>query len=457
VLRRRIALLTCAFAAGCTADDLGSVPDARSQAADAPASHAAPDADIVADAPTFAPRYTADRTYSPVTTAIVRRLREIAAKNQDLLRDDVFMKAGDSITVAPQFMACFAGTHVALGENGDLAPDIALFAAGDAAGTSPFGRESQAATIGWSADSVLEIDTQESYLDEELAAVFPRYALVMFGTNDADSRSVFTYWASMMTIVDDLADQGVIPILSTVPPQDGTSAAAVKADAKVRIFNAVVRAIAEARELPFMDFWRELQPLPAHGLGPDALHPNAAPAGACDLTAAGLQYGYNVRNLLAMRSLARVRDVVAGGAPPDPEPDGPAVLGAGSYVEPFAIAGLPFSDLRDTTTSTNVRFVEYSGCQATQDESGPEYVYRLVLEEQTTVHAYVFARSPVDIDVQLLSDLDVAACLERGDRELTAELAPGTYYFVLDSFVPADGTPRAGEYLFLVLAESMAE
>ena len=427
--------------------DAGSLPDAHGLSTDAPA-----------DASELVPRYTTDLTYSPLTKAIARRLRAIAALNQDLLHDDVFMKAGDSITVATQFMTCFAGSNVKLGQNSDLASDIAFFKAGDANGSSPFDRASVAAKIGWSADGVLaaaglQPDPSVSWLNTEFGNVFPRYALVMFGTNDVYSRSIVMFESSMMTIVDDLVGQGVIPILSSVPPNDGTTPDAIAANLRVPTFNAVVRAIAQARQLPFMDFWKELEPLPLHGLGPDGVHPNTALSGPCDLTSAGLQYGFNVRNLLSMRSLARVHAVVAGGTPPDPEPSMPAVTGEGSYDKPFVISGFPFSDLRDTSMSSNTRFTRYSGCMASQDESGPEYVYRLALSAQTTVHAYVFARGPVDIDLHLLSGLDVADCLKRADKDFTATLAPGTYYFVLDTFVPADGTPRSGEYLFLLLTE----
>ncbi len=427
--------------------DAGSATDAQVQLTDA-----------ASGAPELLPRYTTDLTYSPLTKAIARRLRAIAELNQDFLHDDVFIKAGDSITVATQFMTCFAGNNIKLAQNADLASDIGLFKMGDADGTSPFDRASVAAKVGWSADGVLAPaglppDPSVSWLNTEFANVFPRYALVMFGTNDVYSRSIVTFESSMMTIVDDLVGQGVIPILSSVPPNDGTSPDAMAANQRVPTFNAVVRAIAQARQLPFIDFWKELEPLPLHGLGPDGVHPAAALSGPCDLTNVGLQYGYNVRNLLSMRSLARVHGVVAGGTPPDPEPSMPAVTGEGSYNKPFVISGFPFSDLRDTSMSSNTRFTRYTGCMSSQDESGPEYVYRLALSSRATVHAYVFPRSPVDIDLHLLSALDVAACLKRADKEFTATLEPGTYYFVLDTFVPADGTPRTGEYLFLLLTE----
>ena len=40
-----------------------------------------------------------------------------------------------------------------------------------------------------------------------------------------------------------------------------------------------------------------------------------------------------------------------------------------------------------------------------------------------------------DVDVHLLDGLDEAACLARGDTTAGAELAAGTYYVVVDSYV----------------------
>src|SRR5262249_23927947 len=70
----------------------------------------------------FLPRYTTDLSYSPLTRAIAHRLSSIAAVKQSALHGDVFMKAGDSIAVATEFMSCFGGSSVKLGQNTDLAP-----------------------------------------------------------------------------------------------------------------------------------------------------------------------------------------------------------------------------------------------------------------------------------------------------------------------------------------------
>ena len=420
-------------------------PDAPRPVDAPPIADAGPDAPP--DAAELAPRYSSDRTLSPITAAVARSLRNIAAMNGDFLKDSVFAKIGDSITVDTHFVVCFAGTAVDLDGRAELQPAIDTFAAHDAAGTSSFERVSLAAAVGWSADSAIAGDP--SPLDDEVAAIMPRYAVVMFGTNDAASRSIYTYAASLWTIVDTLAAEGVIPIMSSVPPNSQSTTV----DAVVPRFNAVSRGLAQARLYPYMDYHKEMVPLPNRGLGPDGLHPSVDAAGSCMLDGAGLQFGYNVRNLLTIESLARAQGAVQGDAPPDPEPATPAVGGDGSYDKPFGISGFPFTDMRDTSKSQNTMFTRYTGCNAAQDESGPEYIYKLVLSAPATVRATVMVRGNTDVDVHLLSALDVASCLVRNDKEVVAALQPGTYYFSLATFVPADGTQRVGEYLFLVTSE----
>jgi hypothetical protein len=395
------------------------------------------------------PPYPSDRTYSPLTPEIVANLQRIASRGAGM-HDDVFAKVGDSITVASSFLQCFAGSFVDLGTHGDLAPAVAYFRSGDAAGTNPYQRVSLTATVGWSATSA--VAGNPSPLDQEIAAISPRFAVVMYGTNDVGARTIWQYADAMLTIVDDLLGKGILPALSSVPPRDDDAAA----NLLVPRFNEVVRGIAQGRQIPFMDFHRELMPLPAHGLGPDHVHPNTYLIGGaarpCVLTPDGLQFGYNVRNLLTMQTLSRMHAALQPGAT---APDAPlsAPAGDGSPEHPFEIESLPFSDMRDTTRSPNSRFSTYTGCAATQNESGPEFVYRFTTATPVTVRALVFDQGTVDIDVHLLSAPSPDACLQRNDRELVATLMPGTYYFSLDTFVGSDGVAHPGEYLFLLLQE----
>ena len=364
--------------------------------------------------------------------------------------EDVFAKVGDSITVSTSFLHCFSSAAVDLGAYGALSSTLELFRAGDAAGVDPFRRVSLVATVGWSATSA--IAGTPSPLEREVSALAPRHALVMFGTNDVEARSVWQYEGSMLTLVDQLLATGIIPHLSTVPPRDDSAAA----NRLVPRFNAVVRAIAQGRQIPLVDLHRELLPLPSHGLGPDGVHPNsyAASVGArpCALTESGLRFGFNVRNLLSLTTLHRATLALSPGtAAPDPEL--PTGGGDGSPERPFEIDALPFSDLRDTRESPNSRFDRYAGCAAPQDESGPEVVYRIVVRAAMTVRAMVFAQGAADIDVHLLSGPFPESCVARHDRELVATLTAGTHYFSLDTFVTSAGERRAGEYLFVLVEE----
>jgi hypothetical protein len=442
------AAAACSDAGEVASPDAGPVmlPDARPQFDAPPRADAMPIFDApppdAADPP---PRYTDDRVHSPINGAVARNLEVIAMRSPQL-KDNVFAKIGDSITVATQFMACFAGESVDLGGREDLQSTLEHFKNTEAGGTTSYQRISKAAGVGWSADAVfLE---EPSRLDQEITAITPRYAIVMFGSNDVAARSIFDFGRNLLDIVDRLAAQGVLPLMSTIPPNDEN----VTNQARVPRYNAVVRGIAQARLLPLMDLNREMLALPEHGLGADNLHPNVFSGGACKLTPEGLMFGYNVRNLLSLQALDRARSVVEGDPPLDPG-GAPAVIGRGAYDDPFVIGALPFSDLRDTSLSENDRIDRYTGCMAAQNESGSEYVYKLTVESQVTVRAVVIERQGVDVDVHLMRGLLPEDCVQRNNREIVATLAPGTHHFILDTFVPATGEPAAGEFLFVLIAE----
>lgn len=403
------------------------------------------------DAAELPPRYVEGRVHSPITGAVARNIEAINLRGPTL-KDNVFAKFGDSITGDPNepnhpFLTCFAGSNVDLGGRDDLMATLENFKNMEAAGTSSYQRLSKASGIGWSADAVFL--GSPTRLEQEVMGISPRYAVVMFGSNDVEARSFYDFGRNLLDIVDQLASFGVVPLMSTIPPNDQN----VTLQARVPRYNAIVRGIAQGRLLPLMDFNMEMLKLPSHGLGGDKLHPNTFSGGACKLTDQGLMFGYNTRNLLALQALDRARSMIEGDPPLDPE-GMPAVTGAGSYDDPFIIAGLPFSSLQDTSRSQNDRIDTYSGCMATQNESGSEYVYKLVLDSPVTVRAMVIERSGVDVDVHLMKGLTAADCVQRNNREIVAQLAAGTHYFILDTFVPTAGQPAAGEYLFVLMIDN---
>ncbi|MBX7099311.1 MAG: SGNH/GDSL hydrolase family protein, partial [Myxococcaceae bacterium] len=387
--------------------------------------------------------YPAGRTQSPLTAEVAAHLRRIVARAST--QPKVFSKIGDSNTVNTNYLACFAGSAVTLDSHAALKPTLDFYKAGNAGGTTPYDRVTKAATVGWSASAA--IAGNPSPMEQELAAVNPQLATVMFGTNDIQSMNLDAYGRNMAAIADGLLDAGVVPLFTAIPPRDDSTTA----DAVVPRYNAVARAIAQARGFPFIDLHRELLTLPSHGIGPDGLHLNAAPGPkACQLDAAGLQYGQNRRNLLVLQALDRVHGALTGAAPPDAQAT--RLQGAGTATDPFRITALPFVHAGDTRRQGANRLSTYPACSAA-DESGPELYYRLDLASPTNLRVHVVSLGAADLDVHLLGPgLSGSDCLARNDAVVTRPAATGTLYLSVDTYVASSGA-KPGEYLLAVLAD----
>ena len=398
--------------------------------------------------PAYPAIYAADETLSPLTRHVVERLRQIAGRGASL-QDDVFAKVGASNTVNPNFMGCFAGAQVELDGRDHLQGAIDHFRAGDAAGATPYTRESLAAMIGKSAGWA--ISGMPSPLQQEIDALQPRFALVHYGTNDIQRDDLHGYAADLLTIVDQLTEQGVIPVLTTIPPRDDSAAAA----AQVPYYVAAMRAVAQARQVPLIDLWHQLDQLPTHGLGPDGIHLDVlAPGQGCVFTPQGLQHGHNVRNLYTMEMLAALHQSIVRGEDVF-DPSGPERIGDGSPAAPIQIEGLPFADVRDTRAGASSHIDAYPACDSGQDESGAEFFYQITVDRPTNVRAFVFDRGQVDVDLHLLTDgANPDSCVQRAHVELAATLQPNTTYtFSLDTFVNSSGEVLAGEYIFMLVEE----
>lgn len=389
---------------------------------------------------TYPAQYPSDRTLSPLTPHVAAHLREVVARGSGSA--DVFIKVGASATYSSQFLHCFAGSDVDLDGRTELEPTLEFFREGDILGSTPFNRTSESTEVGRGAAWAIAGDP--SPLGTEVSIANPRYAVVMYGTNDIEQTNVFSYANSLLDLTDEMLDQGIIPFWSTVMPRDDNPAS----DLLVPVFNMAVRAVAQARQVPFIDLHRELLPLPEHGLGSDDIHPSAYPSGACQLTSAGLQHGYNVRNLLTLQTLHRARLAVDGEAAPDVAE--PPLAGDGSAGAPFVVASLPFSHVANTLFSGSDQVDTYPGCAAAQDESGRELFYRLDVSTPTSVRVLLFDRGSVDVDVHQLSGTQGDDCVARHHQDLQVTLDAGTHYFSVDTFVDAGGQERAGEYIIAI-------
>lgn len=407
-------------------------PDASIPAPDAAPVDASPsDAETPPPPPPGRVLYPEDQVLSPITADVSLALRSIA--QQTPRQDRVFAKVGDSITATDDFLACFDDGPVDLGSRAALSSTLSYFRGGNANGTTPFSRWSLSAVSGWTTADLLA--GSPPALEREITTISPRYGVVMLGTNDLRfGRSNDALGSDLWTIIDRMLASAVIPILSTIPANREDSAA----NARVPLVNRIVRAIAQGRGIPLIDYHFAMRTLANAGLSADQIHPSTSPQGACVLSDSGLAYGYNLRNALTLEALDRTRRAVAGEAL-----DGqlPRRTGRGSHTDPFRGA-LPLVDLGDTRTGELV-LASYCGLAG----SGHEIIYQLDLPASRSIRVTIVDRGAVNVDVAVLQgSLAPTDCRGSGDGGATGTVGPGAVYIVVDS----RAVTSEGEFLLVV-------
>lgn len=260
-----------------------------------------------------------DASSLPVIPAIGARAAQIykagvAAGNNPR----VFAKVGDCMTETPHFLAPFSEGRYALGEHAALEPAIKHFL-GTPARSSQGWTQDSFATTGLAAFGGFNVagpldatwanpkwcTAGESPLACDLRVSKPSIALIMFGTNDASAtepEAFVQYYRQIVGLV--LANQ-TLPVLSTFPTRPENPD-------KSRQLNRLVAQVAREYDVPLINLNRALEPLPNHGVDPkDTTHLTLPPGGrADDLTPAGLQAGFNVRNLVTLQTLDAILQAV---------------------------------------------------------------------------------------------------------------------------------------------------
>lgn len=383
-------------------------------------------------------RYPAERDHSPITRQVAERLRDIVTNSVGQGKsDNRFIKVGDSITVAPSyFMGQFNSPDYTLGAGGVtrdldsyeyLRPSMEYYLTGiiPGVGTTSFGRESLAAQVGQTASWAVSGDP--SPLDQEIAAVQPTFAVIMYGTNDIgwweDDHYVMSWILQHLSeIAGECISEGVVPILKAPPPRVGY-------ELKMLTLSHLIRALAQAWQIPFVDYHRAMMPLPDLGLGGDGMHPSVYQWNwMCHLTPAGLQYGNNMNNLVAMQALDRSLRVAVEGVPSlDFEP--PALAGSGTQGAPFQVDELPFIDTGTTTPGT------------------PDTYYALALTESTQLRFMLTYQGFTDLDLVVLDD--TLTPIHEDDGQIDVTLGAGQYFVRIET---ADGLPaNAGDFQMLIM------
>lgn len=210
-----------------------------------------------------------------------------------------FSKVGDCNTTMPYFLGDFdAPEKYDLGSYTDLRETLDFFA-------GSYSRTSLAAKDGLTAHASLSVlwntwkdcETYETPLTCEYRIHRPMYAIISFGTNDANGTVDFEI--ALRKVIEMTIGNSIIPVLSTK---------ADNAEGDNTINQTIVR-LADEYELPLWNYWLAVQPLPDKGLrSPE--HLSAGPDGFFTLTGENLNYGWPVRNLTALQVLDAVRKAV---------------------------------------------------------------------------------------------------------------------------------------------------
>jgi hypothetical protein len=394
-----------------------------------------------------------------LSDAVAAHIRAIVA-NHPGLRNDVFSKMGGSSVASNAFLRCFATPYVDLGERQDLRATIDYFNRPDG---GSFNRESKAAGVSWNLRYVL--GGRPAKFRQELEETQARWALVLFGGNDAQNQNERIYARRLVFLVEQLQEMGVIPVLGAALPRRSAAK-----DRWIDRFNAITQAVAAHWELPYIDYHSALEKLRRKGLAGDGVHPNVLGEGgvraACQLTEQGLRYGNNVRNLLTLQMLDELRQTISDAgtdvgteAGTDAGTDAGSPTGAGTDAgtgtdggtgteggtpappDPFPISSLVYKPDLPPAVSLPPR------CGSPQP-GARLYRRRLALRDRTRIRA-----SALDLDgyrprvYWVRVDEQGERCVRRRTQTLEVDAGPGMWDLIIE--VP-ERAARQGRMLILV-------
>jgi hypothetical protein len=356
-----------------------------------------------------------------LSAAVREKVHEIRARNLDL-RDDAFSKMGGSSVASKAFLHCFATPYVDLGSHSDLSPTVEYFNTGP---RSSFSRQSEAAGVSWNLRYIL--GGRPPSFHRELEATRARWALVLFGGNDAQNENERVFVQRLVRLVEQIEQTGVVPVLGSALPRRNPSK-----DRWIRRFNEITAAVAEHWALPYIDYHTALSSLPRKGLAHDGVHPNVLGQGgvrtACQLTEKGLRHGNNMRNLLTLQMLDALRQLVtdAGRAPGGTGTDSTGSADTAASQNPFPISALVHKSHLPPGESLPM------GC-GTLPEGARLYRTRVELHERTRIRASALdlaGYKPRVLWVRL--DEQGERCVRRRHQTLEVDAGAGMWDLIIE-------------------------
>ncbi|MDX1995249.1 MAG: SGNH/GDSL hydrolase family protein [bacterium] len=232
-------------------------------------------------------------------------------------RANVFTKVGDSNTTSGDFLRPIGlrgGRFCRLGEYTDLQTTIDYFSVPPREGyRNSFDSISQAAINGLTSAAALDpfwaeqppCESGENPLACEYRISRPGVAVIMLGLMDFEVMDADFYRDNMARVIETTLDAGVIPVLTNnvAMPEVETYLNSLR-------FNAVLLDLADDYQVPLLNLWAAVQPLPNVGIGPDRTHLSHAVGEFCAFDGAQTRYGGTLRNLLTLQALDTLRRTV---------------------------------------------------------------------------------------------------------------------------------------------------
>ncbi|MBN1681044.1 MAG: hypothetical protein JW966_12215 [Anaerolineae bacterium] len=234
----------------------------------------------------------------PVIPGDMGQARAVFVQGQALGRDSaVVSKVGDCNSSEWRFLHPFGEAQYDLAEHADLQRIVDRF------GVS-LGYRTYAAHNGLNAMAVLDslwaspsaCRRDETPLACEYRVHNPAVAMIMFGTNDLIVLDAWQFDHYLRRVIDATLEAGVIPVLSTFPRHLAFPDRSI-------LFNQIVVLVAQDYDIPLINLWLALEPLPNHGIAPDGFHLSSSQTSAGDMSGDNLLSGYPMRNYVTLRAL----------------------------------------------------------------------------------------------------------------------------------------------------------
>jgi hypothetical protein len=151
-------------------------------------------------------------------------------------------------------------------------------------------------TLAESAPAEPPCDGSGTVLGCELNATHPSIALISFSGPNVTYMDPSQFRAELQAlVVETMSTYGVIPVLATIPAENGYSTD------QLTEYNQAIVEVATETGVPLWNLWRAMQ---ERGVSDPY---SVAPEGPANFTDPALNFGFNLRNLTALQVLETVR------------------------------------------------------------------------------------------------------------------------------------------------------